>query len=54
MDGYKNMACSLVIEVYSFHEKLSERCSDMTDEMFGVITTVNAEAVFEDVTSHHK
>lgn len=37
------MAWSLVTEVYSFHQKLSELCSDMTDEMFGVITTVNAE-----------
>lgn len=37
---------SLVIEVYSFHSKLSECCSDMTDEMFGVITTVNAERVW--------
>lgn len=26
----------------------------MTDEMFGVITTVDAERVFEDVTSHHE
>lgn len=42
-DKYENMAWSLVTEVYSFHQKLSELCSDMTDEMFGVITTVNAE-----------
>lgn len=46
MDIHKNMEWNLVIEVYSFHYKLSEHCSDMTDEMFGVITTVNAERVW--------
>lgn len=43
VERYKNIAQSLVTEVYSFHSKLSQRCSDMTDEMFGVITTVDAE-----------
>lgn len=46
MDIHENMEWNLVIEVYSFHYNLSECCSDMTDEMFGVITTVNAERVW--------
>lgn len=39
----KNLAWRMVTEAYSSHQKLPESCSDMTDEMFEVITTVNAE-----------
>lgn len=38
----KNLARTLATEAYSSPQKLSESCSDMTAEMFEVITTVNA------------
>lgn len=46
MDRNENIAWSMAIKEDSFHSELSERCSDMTEEMFGVITTVSAELVW--------